>query len=348
MHVLVERPSLGKKWLFFQLLVAQGGADTTQVYTPLTAYTEEDVDGSNDTVVNAVLELDAEAHIVCAPEVVERYKGVGELPSDVGMFRHVTTDGLIDAVLNHPYLDDERVLVASIDLKHLAWEWRHDFSDIYTVVSQTDIAVVKPKPISKSTKAAMTEEAPDDEGDDLTSLFGKRGAAVEASQASRNVRRTTKLMKSADPDPDGAGQDCGDAPADAAPPGTPDVTADADAARQSADAAVESMFELQPGSLSELFNGPDPDAEPGCSGLEQDNDFADENDSEAEEEEEDPEPPPPPPAPSGDARRPRARHAAAARPPARPDPRVASAMDVTVDEVCAHYGLELIEHLYAL
>ena len=337
------------------MLVAQGGSDTTQVYSPLTAWTPEDVSGAS--VVNAVLELDAAPHVQCAPEVVGRYIGRGELPSDVGRWQHVNTDGLIDMLLNHPYAEpfDMQAHVTSLAVHLLDTEWRHESTDIYTVVEQTTLTSLRPKVVSKKVRDSVQGsdlgpghpgDADDDDG--LASLFARRGADVESLSARRQRRKGYRRGK-ADPDAAAPTADAGAANGidDVAPLGMPPVSEATDKTHRGLDDELENLFDLPAGPLSELFNGPDPNVD-GVDIVEEGGDILDNEGSEISEEEEDdpgaPDLPVPPPPPTPSEPRPRPPEPRRRLPP---HPATARAVDITEEEVCDHYGLEVIDHVYS-
>ena len=127
----------------------------------------------------------------------------------------------------------------------------------------------------------------------------------------------------------------------------PPVSEATDKTHRGLDDELENLFDLPAGSLSELFNGPDPNVG-GVDIVEEGGDILDNEGSEISEEEEDdpgaPDLPVPPPPPTPSEPRPRPPEPRRRLPP---HPATARAVDITEEEVCDHYGLEVIDHVYS-
>ncbi len=333
-------------WFCFQLLVAQGGVDTTQVFARALEWNPEDV--ATDSLVNAVVELQSEPHVKQVDEVVDRYKGRGELPSDVGRWSHYTTAGVIHMLLAE--LGAAAPVQAS-GIHRLETAKRHDSSDIYTIIEQVPIGTLHPRELKKTAAAPADDNGSDD---DFSSRFQGHSAAAEraaAAAAGGGRCRTRRAPDAEDPHQGCDGDTEGPVALEDPVEGVVGEFLDNQPPRRTVTAArgVEAQLELPPGSLDELFGGPEgPDGDaPAGYGSDSDDPGAEDGDA------------PggcggPGPTRPGQLRSHPAEPAGPAVPdgpapsaPRPPDPASADFLEVSEADVLKHYKLELIEHVYS-
>ena len=173
------------------MIIAQGGADTAQVFTR--ANPLGPLPGDLDlNMVGLVVQLESLAFIKPAPEIITKYQDAGELFCDEGQWAFFCDEDVITNILASHRIGEDGA-IQSVSITELKYARRHENPEIYTITKQTQLCVFVPRisVVGKAGKADKDDPDPEKDADDSESsdedAFAKTFSRTVSADASAHV-----------------------------------------------------------------------------------------------------------------------------------------------------------------